>query len=51
MFTFGLIPEVMYKLASPPAMDLIIPLLFYKDGFDIKELTKVEMPLSRETEL
>ena len=33
-----------------PAMGKIIPLLFfYKDSFDIKLSTKVDMPLNKET--
>ena len=46
--TFGkgmkpLIPPAMCKVASP--------LSFYKDGFGIKQTTKVDMPLNREHKL
>ena len=35
-----------------PAIGEIIPRLsFYKDGFDIKQLIKVDMPLNKESEL
>ena len=35
-----------------PAVSLIVPLLFlYKDGFDIKYPTKIDMQLIKETEI
>ena len=40
----------MNPLIPPPAMGQIEPLLFFnKDGFDIKLLMKVDMPLNKET--
>ena len=40
----------MYPLI-PLAMGSIVSLLFfYKDGFEIKYTTKVDMPLNKETE-
>ena len=50
IFTFGLIPlEKVWISLSPPAMDLIVSLLFYKDGFDIRLPTKVNMPSNKDT--
>ena len=39
------------NLLIPPAMNLIVPLLFfYKDGFVIKESMKNDMPSNKQTE-
>ena len=50
-FTFGLIPwGKVWTPIIPPAMDEILSLLsFDKDGFHIKQSSKVDMPLNKET--
>ena len=51
--TFGLVflGKLWIPLYSPPHINWIVPpLLFYKDGFGIKLLTNVDMPLNKEIE-
>ena len=50
MFTFRLIPlrKVWILLSPTPAIDRIVSVFFYKDGYGIKWTMKVDMPLNKD---